>query len=172
MPAVPPSGPEIRPTNPRPVLPSVGGRVLCWGPGAPLAGRRSADLQSAPEHRQGIGSDRGQGCRGGLQVRAPSPCPGGHQVPNTKPALPRREDGPGVSWPGFRAGGQDQGTRATMGSHQGPAPLAPTARMRMLTKLPEGRSLKVWLARGLTPAVLLSWRAGRLASVTGRDCTS
>ena len=41
-----------------------------------------------------------------------------------------------------------------MGSHQGPAPFAPTARMRMLMNLPEGRSLKVWLARGLTPAVL------------------
>ena len=86
--------------------------------------------------------------RGGLRVRAPYPFQPGHQALNTKPALPRREDGPGVSGPGFRAGGQAQGTWATMGSHHGPAPFAPTARMRMLMKLPEGRSLKVWLACG------------------------
>ena len=33
--------------------------------------RTSADLQSAPEHRQSIGKERGRGCRSGLQVRAP-----------------------------------------------------------------------------------------------------
>ena len=52
-----------------------------------------------------------------------------------------------VRWPGFRAGGQDQGTRATMGSHQGPAPFAPAARMRMLMKLPGyGPKQRSWLS--------------------------
>ena len=32
-PLILPPGPESRPTNPRPVLPSMGGRVLCWGLG-------------------------------------------------------------------------------------------------------------------------------------------
>jgi hypothetical protein len=63
-------------------------------------------------NRQGVARVAGADCKSALLF--PFPARVAAKPPTQNPPSHGWEDGPGVSGPGFRAGGQDQGTRATL----------------------------------------------------------